>query len=174
MRASGFQVFAHVHVILKVVFRTIRVKNVTGVADRAFANLACFDHRIHRHAHVFNPVETVENAEDIDTGIGGCRHKLLHHIVRVVRIAHPVGGAQQHLRHYVGQGCAQIAQALPRAFLQETVGHIESRPAPAFDREKLRQIGGISRGTLIISMLRMRVASSDWCASRMVVSVIRS
>ena len=148
MRAGGFQILAHVDVILKVVFRAVRVKDVARVADRALANLAGFDDRIHRHAHVLNPVETVEHAEHIDAGIGRRGHEFLHHVVGVIGIAHPVGGAQQHLGHHIGQGRAQVAQALPRAFLQEAIGHIESRPAPAFDREELRQIGGIGGGHL--------------------------
>ena len=60
----------------------------------------------------------------------------LHHIVRVVGIAHPVAGAQKHLGHDIGHGGAQVAQSLPRAFLQKAIGHVEGRAAPAFYRKK--------------------------------------
>jgi hypothetical protein len=38
---------------------------------------------------------------------------------------------------------ADVAQPLPRAFLQEAIGHVEGRAAPAFQREELRQVRGI-------------------------------
>ncbi len=107
--------------------------------------LVVFDHRVHGDAHVLDPVEAVEHAEHIDAGFGGLAHKFLHHVVGVVGVADAVGGAQQHLRHDVGHGCAQIAQALPGAFLQEAIGDIKGRAAPAFHREQLRQVGGIGR-----------------------------
>jgi hypothetical protein len=51
----------------------------------------------------------------------------------IVGVAHRVRGAQQHLRHHVGQPLADVAQALPGAFLEEAVGHVEGGAAPAFD-----------------------------------------
>ncbi len=51
------QVFAHVYIVLQVVFRAVRVQNVAGITDRAFADLARVDDGVHRDTHVFDPVE---------------------------------------------------------------------------------------------------------------------
>ena len=145
MRARFAQVLAHLDIVFEVILRPVRVQDVAGVADRAFADLAAFHHRIHGDAHVLDPVEAVEHAKHVNAGFGGLRHEALHHVVGIVGIAHPVRGAQQHLRHDVGHRLAQVAQALPRAFLQEAVGHVEGRAAPAFHAEELRQVAGIGR-----------------------------
>ena len=42
---------------------------------------------------------------------------------------------------WVGHGRAQVAQALPRAFLQEAIGDIECRAPPTFDREQHECMG---------------------------------
>jgi hypothetical protein len=143
MGARGLQLLGHGDVVLQVVLRPVGVEDVAGVADRALADLARLQHRIHRDAHVLDPVEAVEDAEDIDAGFGGGMDEFPHHVVGIVGVAHAVGPAQQHLRHDVGHGRAHVAQALPRAFLQEAIGHVEGRAAPAFHREKPGQVRGI-------------------------------
>ena len=143
MGARGAQLLAHIDVVLQVVLGPVRVVDVAGIADRTLADLVVLDHRIHRDAHVLHPVEAVEDAEDIDPGGGGHTHEFLHHIVGIIGIADAVRGTQQHLGHQVRHRGAQVAQALPGTFLQEAVGHVEGGTAPAFDGEKLRQVGGI-------------------------------
>jgi hypothetical protein len=132
MRARGLQLLGHGDVVLQVVLRAVGVEDIAGVADRAFADLARLQHRVHRDAHVLDPVEAVEDAEDIDAAFGGCMHEFLHHVVGIGGVAHAVGPAQEHLRHDVGHRRADVAQPLPRAFLQEAIGHVEGRAAPAF------------------------------------------
>ena len=135
-------------VVFQVIFGAVGVKNIPRVADRAFQNLVGVQHRIHRDAHVFHPVQAVKNPEYIDAGDRGLFDKALDHIVGVGGVAHAVRAAQKHLGHQVRHLGAQIAQALPGAFLQEAVGHVERGPTPAFHREQLRQMGGIGRGGL--------------------------
>ena len=148
MRACGFEFLRAGDVVFQIIFGAGRVQHIAGIADRAFANLVRLQHRVHRDAHVFNPVQGVENAEHVNPGGGGLFDEGLHDVVGVCGIAHAIRTAQQHLRHQVRHGGAQIAQALPRAFLQEAVSDIKCRPAPTFDAEKLRQVGGIGRGCL--------------------------
>ena len=148
MRPCGLKRAGHIDIICDVIFRAIGVKDVARVANRAFTDFARFTDRIHGHAHILNPVEAVKDTKDIDTRLRRLFDETLHHIVRVIRIAHTIRGAQKHLRHDVGHFRTNIAQALPWAFLQETIGHIECRPAPTFYAEQLRQFLGIGRGHL--------------------------
>ena len=73
--------------------------------------------------------------------------------------------AQQHLQARVGQRGAQLAQAFPRVFVQKAHAGIEGGAAPALPATRkptsssLSQIGSMSA-------VRMRVAISDWWASR--------
>ena len=140
VRAGIAERLAHLDVILEVVFRPVGIIDVAGVADGPFADLVRLEHRIHRDAHVLDPVEAVEDAEHVDPALGGLLHESLNHVVGVVGVAHAVGAAEQHLRHQVRHLGADVTQALPGAFLQEAVGHIEGGTAPAFDRKKLRQV----------------------------------
>ena len=145
MGARVAQVFAHADVVGEIVFRAVGVLDVARVADGAFKHLARVEHGIHGDAHVLDPVQRVKDAEDVDAGFGGLPHELLHHVVRVIGVAHAIRSAQEHLGQEVGHARAQVAQALPGAFLQEAVGDVECGTAPAFDREQfgqVRRIGG--------------------------------
>ncbi len=143
MRAGVAQFACHLQIVLQVVFRSRRVQQVAGIADRALADLAGLDHRIHGDAHVRGPVQAVEDPEHVHAGLGRLAHEFLHHIVGVIGVTHPVRGPQQHLRHQVRHARAQVAQPLPGAFLQEAIGDVEGRAAPAFDREQAGQVRGV-------------------------------
>ena len=89
--------------------------------------------------HVGEPVEGVEDAEDIDALRGGFEDEFADHIVGIGGVADGVGGAQQHLEADVGNGGAQLAEALPRVFEQEAHGDIERGAAPHFEAEEIGQ-----------------------------------
>ena len=59
-------------------------------------------------------------------------YERFHHIIGVVAIAQQVLAAQQHLQAGVGQGFTQLAQALPRIFLEEAHAGIKGGAAPGF------------------------------------------
>ena len=87
------------------------------------------------------------------------------------RVAHGVAAAQQHLERDVGHRLAQQGEPLPRVLAEEAQRDVVGRAAPGLHRE---QLGGEPRdvpATCSRSRVRIRVASSDWWASRKVVSV---
>ncbi len=102
------------------------VVNVCGVADRAFAQHAGFQHRVDRHPHVVDPVERIEHAEQVHALLGRLLHEIAHHVVGIVGVAHRVGRTQQHLQQHVGHGGAQLLQPLPRILAQKAHRHIRS------------------------------------------------
>ncbi|SPU68989.1 Uncharacterised protein [Brucella neotomae] len=146
MRASLFHFLRQIDVIIKVVFGAIRVQNIARIADRRFTELVFLQHRIHRHAHVLNPVEAVENAEQVNARARCLAHEIFHHIVRIGFVANPVRTAQKHLQQEVGRAFAHQCQTLPRVFGQEAHGDVESSPAPAFQREQVWQRLRVSIG----------------------------
>ena len=86
----------------------------------------------------------------------------------IVRVADRVRRAQQHLQQKVRHRLAKLVQSLPRALLQKPHRDVERRAAPALDRQQIRQQARVVRArSPTMSCVRMRVASSDWCASRM-------
>ena len=138
----------HGEVVREVVAAAARVMQVAGVADRGLAETPGLQHRIDRDAHVLDRVQGVEDAEEIDARLRRAGHETLDHVIRVVGVADPVGGTQQHLQQNVGHLRAQALQALPRALAQEAQRHVEGGAAPAFEREELRQVVGVGVGDL--------------------------
>ena len=145
MAAGLFQLAGQVHVIGQVVLGPRGVEDVGRVAERALADGAGLAHRIDGHPHVLDPVERIEHPEHIDALRSGLLHEVAHHVVGIVGVAHRVGCPQEHLQQHVGHGGAQLAQALPRVFLQEAEGHVKRGSPPALQRQQLRQPVGIDR-----------------------------
>ena len=74
---ARLQLLGEVDVVVERIFRAVGVEDVAGVADRAFGELAGFDHRVDGDAHVLDPVQAVEDAEQIDAACGGLATKKL-------------------------------------------------------------------------------------------------
>ena len=136
----------HFQVIGQIELGPRGVEEIAGVADRALADRAGLDHGIHRHPHIVDGIQRVEDAENIDAFLGRLLHEIAHDVVGVIGVAHRIGRAQQHLEGDVGDGRAQLAQALPGVFLQEAQGHVEGGATPAFQREQTRQQARVMRG----------------------------
>ena len=143
---AAFQFLGHVDVVFQVILGAVGVEDVAGITDRRLADGLLFSTTASIATRMFSTQLRLSNTRNTSTPVfRRLAHEFLHHVVGVVGVADAIRGAQQHLRHQVGHRLAQVAQALPRAFLQEAVGHVESRAAPTFDAEKLRQVGGIGR-----------------------------
>ena len=114
VRAHVAQLAGHRDVVVEVVLRARGVQQVAGVADGGFADRVRLEHGLHRDDHVLDAVEGVEDAEDVDALARGLQHELPHDVVGVARVAHGVGGAQQHLEADVGNARAPVRAAAPR------------------------------------------------------------
>ena len=145
MGARRLQLAGQRDVVVEVVFRAAGIGDVAGVADRRLAEPAGLQHRIHRRAHVLDPVERIEDAEQVDPALRRLAHEIAHHVVGIGGVADAVRGAQQHLGQQVGHRRAQPLQTLPRAFVEKAHRHVEGGAAPALDREELGQHARIGR-----------------------------
>ena len=96
----------------------------------------------------------------------------LHDVVGVVGVPDGVAGPQQHLEQDVGDLDAQLVEPVPRVFLEEPHGRVERGPAPHLQAEQVAASRCATASAICSrSYVRTRVASSDWWASRIVVSV---
>ena len=145
MGAGLLQLLGQRDVVFQVVLGAGGVEDIAGVADRRFAELVLGAHRVHRDPHVVDPVEAVEDAEQVDAAGRRLRDEMADHIVGIVRVADAVGAAQQHLQQKVRRRLADQRQPLPRILRQEAHGHVEGRAAPAFERQQLRQRARVGR-----------------------------
>ena len=52
-------------------------------------------------------------------------NSLEHHIIRIRRVSHGIGSAEQHLEGHIGNQFPHFLKALPGALVKEAHGHIE-------------------------------------------------
>ncbi len=108
MCAHFFKFLSEAQIILERIFAAGWIEDVAGVADSGFANAPGFDGSFNRHFHIGQPVERIENAEDIDTLRGGFGDEGLHGVVGIGGVADSVRGAQQHLETDVWNAFAKF------------------------------------------------------------------
>src|SRR5882724_156071 len=137
MRPELFQLLGHGDVIFERIFWAARIENVAGVANGRFADRASFEHSINGHAHVFDGVERIENAKDVDTLSVRFAYEFFDDIIGIGRIAHSVCAAEEHLEADIGYAAAQLAQAQPGIFVQEAERGVEGGATPHFQAEKI-------------------------------------
>ncbi len=117
-----------------------RVGQVAGVAERDLGDRrAGLAYGLDRRAHLVDVVERVEDAEDVDAGLGGLLDERVGDLGRVGRVAHGVASTQQHLQADVGRRLAHRREPLPRVLLEEPQRHVIRRTAPRLDRQQLRR-----------------------------------
>jgi hypothetical protein len=133
---ATLKLFGQVHEIAQGVLGPRRVEDVAGVADGWLAQrLRLLAHRLDGHGDVRQPIERVEDAENINARGGGLLDEGPHDVVGVVGVADGVGRPQQHLEEDVGHLLTQPHQPIPGRFLQEAHGGVEGRAAPHFQRK---------------------------------------
>ena len=133
MDTKCFEFFGFLDIIIQCVFLLVWIRNIACIAECTFDNLACFQCFFDWHLHILNPVQGVENSENIDAGFGGNINKVLNYIIRIIAVTNGVGCTQQHLEHSVRHSLTENFETLPWRFLQETISGIECGTAPAFN-----------------------------------------
>ena len=145
MAAGALQLLGKIDIVSERILGARRVENIAGVADRALGEFSLLHHRVDGDAHVVDPVQTIEDAEQIHAATRRAPNEEANDIVGIVGIANPVRSTQQHLRQYVRRLFANKREPLPGILVQEAHGDVESRPAPAFQREEFWQSRRIGR-----------------------------
>src|ERR1700682_909682 len=83
MRTQFLELLGHPDEILQRILWAVFVENVAGVTDGRFANGTGFEHSIDGYAHIFNGVEGIEDAEDVDALRGGFMNEFHNYIVGI-------------------------------------------------------------------------------------------
>ena len=110
------------------------VNGADGVADAAGSVRAALQGLIDRHFNIADIVEGIEDTNDIDAVFHRLADEHANHIIGVVLIAQQVLTAQQHLQRGLGACLLDLAQALPRVFVQVAQAAIKGGAAPALQR----------------------------------------
>ena len=173
VRAGVDDLLGQPQVVVERVELLAGVGEVAGVAERDLGDRrAGLAHRVDRRPHLLDVVERVEDPEDVDAGGRGLLDEGVGDLGRVRRVADGVAAAQQHLQADVRHRLAQRGEPLPRVLGEEAQRDVVRRAAPGLERPAA---AGVIRATWPAtasrSRVRTRVASSDWWASRNVVSV---
>ena len=122
-----------------------RVEQIARVAHRRLAQRAGLAHGVDGDPHVVDPVQGIEDAEQIDARARRLPDEVLHHVVGIARVADRVRGPDHHLQDDVGHGLAQARHPLPGVLAQEAEHDVERRAAPAFEGKELRRQTGVGR-----------------------------
>ena len=104
---SLFELLGHRDVIFQRILRPAFIENVSRVANGRLADGAGFEHGIDRDAHVFDGVERIENAEDVDALRVSLAHELHDHVVRIRGVADRVRAAEEHLKADIGNALGE-------------------------------------------------------------------
>ena len=173
VRAGVDDLLGQAQVVVQRVELLGRVGQVAGVAERDLGDRgAGRPDGVDRRAHLLDVVERVEDPEDVDPGARGLGDEGVGDGLRVRRVADRVAAAQQHLQAMFGIASRSVGQPFPGVLGQEAQRDVVGRAAPGLDRQQLGGQPGDGRADRSTrSRVRTRVASSDWWASRKVVSV---
>ena len=147
VRPPLFQLLGHIDIILQGVLVPFRVQNVAGVADGGLADLVLLEDLVHGHFHAGDPVEGVEDAENVNAGAGRLPDEFPDEVVWVVGVAHGVGPPEEHLEGNIGDLFSQLLESVPGGLVEEPIGHIEGSAAPQLQGEAVvEDLGGTRRG----------------------------
>mmetsp|Transcript_6121 Transcript_6121/g.15524 ORF Transcript_6121/g.15524 Transcript_6121/m.15524 type:complete len:645 (-) Transcript_6121:547-2481(-) len=119
-------------VVLERVVGASGIGHVASVGDRSLDHCAAGAGGLETGQQRVQVVERVEDAEHIHATRDRLLAELRREVVRIGTVAECVVAAQQHLEGHVGHQRTQLLQAFPRAFVQETHGHVEGGSAPHF------------------------------------------
>ncbi len=135
--AGGDESFGQAEIVVEGIDRFCRIRQVTGVTQRALGDRASLDDRVDRRPHLLDVVQRVEHAEDVDTGCGRLGDERPDHVIGVRGVTDRVASAQQHLQADVRYPLADGGETFPRVLRQEPQRHIVGRPAPALQAQQL-------------------------------------
>ena len=140
VRAGVDDPLGEAEVVVERVELLVRAGQVAGVAERDLRDRrAGLAHGLDRRAHLLDVVERVEDAEDVDAGLGGLGDEGVGDRGGVRRVADRVAAAQQHLQADVRHRLAQPGEPVPRVLGEEAQRHVVRRPAPGLEAEQLRR-----------------------------------
>ena len=133
IRTGILHLFRKVSVVFQRVLLAVRIHDIAGVAEAGFSELFFLADFVDGDGHMAELVQAVEDTEYIDTIVSRLINEVTDNIFRIVGIADGIRTAGQHLEEDVRCSFSHLTKAFPRAFIKETISHVEGRAAPALD-----------------------------------------
>jgi hypothetical protein len=88
--------------------------------------------RLYRNLKVTDIIQSIKNAENVNTVIGCPLNKPFHYIIRIMSIAYQGLSPQQHLQPGLGNDRTDCPEPLPGIFIKKANCHIKSGSTPDF------------------------------------------
>ena len=126
------------------------VDGAGGKLNVALHALAGFQRCLGSSLAVSNIVQTIEDQEDINAGLGGLGDEAIYHIVRIRGITQQVLTTQQHTQRSLLAVLFEHADALPRVFTQETDAGVKGCAAPHFDTLETKIVHLLQHGDHVL------------------------
>ncbi len=130
---DAYRVRAHVGHVFRLLCE--EVERVDGGDRVGYGHLelaALFFDCFGGYRHVAEVVESVEYADDVYSVADGAFYEFAYGLVRVVAVADEVLPAEEHLGLRLLEALLELAQPLPRVFVEEAHCGVERSAAPAF------------------------------------------
>src|SRR5690625_2692308 len=88
---------SEIDVVIERILGTAFVQDVSGIAKGTVNKLSGCQISLDCYLHTLDPVEAIEDTENVDTSFSRLMDKRLDDIIWVVYIANRIGRSQQHL-----------------------------------------------------------------------------
>ena len=129
---SILQFFCHFYIVIKIVFRTIAVKDIACVAQCNFSNLILIANFINSNLHIVKAIQAIKYAEYVDTIFSGQLNEITNYIIRIGCITNGISTANQHLKQCIRHFFTEHTQTFPWIFVQEAIRYVKCCTAPTF------------------------------------------
>ena len=125
-------VYAHIFKLFCHLCKSVESMNgALRIADCARYHSPAFESGFGCRFEVAKIVECVEDTDNIDAVVNGFFHKHLDDFVGIVLVTQEVLTSQKHLEFGIRHCLAQVAQTLPRIFVEISQTYVKHRTAPA-------------------------------------------
>ena len=128
LNAHALEIFCELDVAFDV------VDGARGVADGARCVSAALDSLVNGGLDISQVVERIEYTDDVDAVFNALSDEKANDIVGIMLVAQKVLTSEEHLQLGVRARLADLAQALPRIFVEISQAGVERSAAPALER----------------------------------------
>src|SRR5579872_2606611 len=132
MGSFPFKLFCKFKVILKVVlFLALFIQNIPRIANTGLGNgIGSIANCPNTHFHPFQPIQRIENPEDIYPIFSTFFDELSHQVVRVSCVTNRIASPKKHLQKDIRHSFSQKPESFPRVLMQKTHTNVKGSSSP--------------------------------------------
>ena len=84
VRTHLFELLCELHIVFQRILCALRIEDITGVADRRFANGVRVVDRFHRHFQVRRVIQRIEDSENVHAALSRMFDETSDNVVRII------------------------------------------------------------------------------------------